>query len=96
MLPIVNSEEPYFAHLKYIDNPEFGGHLNMVPLTINQFVDIYEHIKSRNGFNRNVLRDLLDRIVRLRDSVDNGIDWEAMIPDVIQEWKESWEATVCV
>jgi hypothetical protein len=80
----------FYVHLKLFSNPEFGGYLNMIPLSIEQFIDIFRFVKSMRSFNRNVLKDLLDRIVSLREVTNSGEEWGRNIPCAINEWKMQW------
>lgn len=82
----------FYVHLKSVNNPEFGGYLNIVPLTLAQFITIFRFIKSLQFFNRNIIRDLLDRIIALKDVTENGREWVQSIPKVIGEWEEKWSA----
>lgn len=38
----------------------------------------------------NVLKDLFDRIVNLREVTNSGEEWGRSISGVIKEWKERW------
>jgi hypothetical protein len=80
----------FFVHLKYINNTEFGGYLNIIPLTIAQFINIFRYVKSLQFFNRQIIKNLFDRIIALKDIVNNGTEWEERIPQVIEEWKGYW------
>lgn len=80
----------FYVHLKHFNNPEFGGYLNMIPLSIEQFIDVFKFVKSLKSFNRNVFKDLLDRVVNLRDTTNTGEEWGNCISKVIKQWKEDW------
>lgn len=78
----------FYVHLKHFNNPEFGGYLNMIPLSMEQFIDIFEFVKSMKNFNRYVFKDFLDRVVNLREITNTGEEWGKGISKVIREWKK--------
>lgn len=80
----------FYVHLKHFNNPEFGGYLNIIALNTSQFIDIFRFVKSLRSFNRNIIKDLLDRIINLREVTTDGNEWETKIPVVIEEWKRDW------
>jgi len=81
----------FYVHLKHIANPDFGGYLNIIPLNIDQFVDIFQFCKSLPNFHRGVIRDLFDRVIALKDSTNNGEEWGKQIPAAIEAWKHYWQ-----
>ncbi|MGI6427050.1 MAG: AlwI family type II restriction endonuclease [Natronincolaceae bacterium] len=80
----------FYVHLKHFNNPEFGGFLNMVILNIEQFIEVFQFAKSLDNLDRDVIRDLFERIVDLRDVTNSGQEWGKLIPQTIKEWKEDW------
>ena len=80
----------FYVHLKYHEVPEFGGLLKIIPLTTQQFIYIFRFIKNLKCFNRNILRELLDRIVALKDETEDGNEWVQKIAETIEQWKSQW------
>ncbi|MEA3309873.1 MAG: hypothetical protein U9Q70_10235 [Chloroflexota bacterium] len=91
----MNSERAnyFYVHLKLLSNPDFGGYLNIVPLTLAQFIDIFHFGKNLSRFNREILKDLLNRIVGLKNSTGDAKEWKNRIPIVINKWKKHWGET---
>ncbi len=82
----------FYVHIKHLDNPEFGGYLNIVPLSVGQFVDVFLFCRSLTGFTRSTLQDLFERIVGLKHSTQSAVEWEGKIPAEIDDWKHHWQA----
>lgn len=69
-----------------------GKKQKIVPISINQFVEILEvlhHFKSNwKKFSHEYLKNLYDNILEV-DSFSNSLDWETNIPNKIKSWKEN-------
>lgn len=87
-----NTQNYFYVHMKHLSNPDFGGFLNIVPLTLEQFTDIFKFCKSLPTFNRAIIRDLLERLVSLKDTTSNADEWRQQIPQAIAVWKQKWGA----
>ncbi len=60
-----NTANYFFVHLKHLPNPDFGGFLSIIPLSIQQFLNIFTFCKIEHTFNRHKFRELLDSLVAL-------------------------------
>lgn len=78
----------FYVHLKHLAAPHLGGHVAIIPLTLAQFVDIFEFAKTRAVFNRRSFHGLLERLVALKDTTADGDQWVAAFPGVIEAWKQ--------
>jgi len=89
-----NTRHYFYVHLKHVSNPQFGGYLNIIPLTLDQFIDIFRFCRNFPDFNRSVIKDLYDRIVELKNSTNDADEWENQICSEIEVWKTSWRSEV--
>ncbi len=71
-----------------------GRKQKIIPLTINQIIEILELIKNLKSQNRlflhSELQTLLDNILNLKDSVSNSEEWLKKIPDTLTKFKKSF------
>ena len=67
-----------------------GKKQKIIPLTITQFIDILEILKSKKHNNKNIksgdIRNLYDEIINKTISVENSLDWISSIPEIINNW----------
>ena len=84
----------FYVHLKHVSNPQFGGYLNIIPLTLDQFIDIFRFCRNFPAFNRSVIKDLYDRIVELKNSTNDADEWGNQICTEIEVWKTNWRSEV--
>ncbi len=89
-----NTQHYFYVHMKHMPNPDFGGLVNIIPLTLDQFMDIFQFCKSLPAFRRTMLRDLLDCLVGLKDSTSDGNEWRQQIPVTIEAWKQRYRSGV--
>ncbi|MHC1630859.1 MAG: AlwI family type II restriction endonuclease [Methanotrichaceae archaeon] len=89
-----NTRHYFYVHLKHVSNPQFGGYLNIIPLTLDQFIDIFRFCRNFPAFNRSVIKDLYDRIVELKKSTNNADEWGNRICTEIEVWKTNWQSKV--
>ena len=86
-----NTANYFFVHLKHLPNPDFGGFLSIIPLSIQQFINIFTFCKIEHTFNRHKFRELLDSLVALgKNSIDSN-EWISKFDEVIEEWKSSYK-----
>jgi hypothetical protein len=78
----------FYIHLKHLAAPHLGGHVAIIPLTLAQFVDIFEFAKTEGQFSRHAFGKLLERLVTLKDSTTDGDQWIGAFPSVIEAWKQ--------
>lgn len=92
--PSINpaTRDYFYVHLKHLNNPEFGGYLNMVVLNLDQFLDVFQFVKSLDHFHRDIIKDLFTGIVNLKEITSNGEEWGKAIPGVINRWKHTWDS----
>jgi hypothetical protein len=80
--------------MKHTDHTDFGGYLNIIPLTIDQFIDVFKFCKALPDFKRHIIRDLFDRIIALKDKTNNSTEWQNQIFNAINDWKQLWQSSV--
>ncbi len=83
----------FYVHMKYVANPDFGGYLNIIPLTLDQFIDVFRFCKTLPNFHRGVVRDLFERIIALKDFTSNHDEWGQQTSAAIETWKGVWQAS---
>ncbi len=94
--PSINPETRhyFYVHLKHLPNPQFGGYLKIIPLTLDQFIDIFRFCRKIPGFNRHIIKDLYDRIVELKNSTNDADEWGNQICTEIEDWKTNWRSKI--
>lgn len=90
--PTINpsTQNYFYVHMKHLAHPDFGGYLNIVPLTMQQLVEVFQFCKSLVQFQYRVIKDLFDQIISLKDSTSNASEWNHQIPNTINAWKRNW------
>lgn len=78
----------FYVHLKHLSAPHLGGYVAVIPLTLAQFVDIFEFAKTKGVFNRRSFHHLLERLMALKDATNDSEQWVAAFPGVIEAWKQ--------
>jgi len=78
----------FYVHLKHLAAPHLGGHVAIIPLTLAQFVDIFQFAKTEGRFSRHAFGKLLERLVTLKESSTDSDQWIGAFPSVIEAWKQ--------
>jgi hypothetical protein len=86
-----NTANYFFVHLKHLPNPDFGGFLSIIPLSIQQFVNIFTFCKINRVFNRHKFRELLDLLVSLGRKSNDSNEWISQFDESIEDWKSSYQ-----
>lgn len=89
--PRINPNTPHYfwVHATLTPVPPFGDYVTIIPLTLQQFVDIVTFCKEHDVFTAQAFLELLSRLSQPKDQVESAEEWVSTFPEIVKSWKES-------
>jgi len=89
--PKINPNTPHYfwIHATVTPVPPFGDYVLIIPLALQQFLDLLNFCKKYNVFTAKAFLELLSRLSQPIQQVESAEEWVSMFPEIIKSWKES-------
>lgn len=86
--PVINpnTSEYFFVYFKLHPYPN-AGHLTIVPLPLQKFIEFLSFCMERRCFNRGTFRQIFGEIENLREATQTSQEWYNSILNIFQNWR---------
>jgi hypothetical protein len=79
----------FYTHFSVIEFPD-AGHLTIIPLSLQQFINFLKFCIQHGCFNKDSFSKLLTGVDNLRTKVKNAKEFQAAISNEIEKWEKSF------
>jgi hypothetical protein len=86
---ILSNTVNYFYISAKTDFKEYGGRVVVIPIELEEFIDIVRFSGSVGKLRQDQIRQLMLRFIRAFDDAQNPSDWRPLLVSQLEEWKET-------
>jgi hypothetical protein len=86
---ILSNTVNYFYISAKTDYKEYGGRVVVIPIELEEFIDIIRFSGSVGKLRQNQIRQLMLRFMYAFDKAQNPSDWRPMLASQLKEWKKT-------